>query len=106
MSHKWTANIIGALSDSAMAEVRRIIHKLPWAVSHDDMNVALKVFDYAEVLCGNVEADAWMQAFDEHYVLRVLLDSGDFHDYPHRADTLFDAPDPVRQLEGGPENAF
>ncbi|KAJ6586278.1 hypothetical protein DFH09DRAFT_910806 [Mycena vulgaris] len=152
MSHKWTANAIGTLSGSAMAEVRRIIDKLPWAVSHDNMNVALKafsqrmnnqshfisgcaytvwilplraalpldtnrilqvfraanclqVFDYAEVLYGNVEADARMQAFDEHYVLRVLLDLGDFHDYPHRADTLFDAPDPVRQLEGGPENA-
>ncbi|KAJ7466528.1 hypothetical protein FB451DRAFT_1485526 [Mycena latifolia] len=151
MSHKWTANSIGTLSDRAMDTVRELIHKLPWAITHDNLNVArrvysqrlnnqsqficgcaytiwcfpsraelplntnrvlqiyraencLEAFDFEEVLYGNPTADDRMQAFDEHYVLHVLLNSADFLDYPDRKDALFTPPPPVRQLEGGPEN--
>ncbi|KAJ7863951.1 hypothetical protein B0H14DRAFT_2574605 [Mycena olivaceomarginata] len=44
MSHKWTANAYGTLSDCAIAEVRALIHLLPWIISHDNLNVALRVF--------------------------------------------------------------
>ncbi|KAJ6616588.1 hypothetical protein B0H10DRAFT_2390875 [Mycena sp. CBHHK59/15] len=152
MSHKWTANAIGTLSDRAMKMVQRLIHIFPWIISHDNLNVALRVFsqrlnnqshfvsgcaytvwilpmraalpldmnrilqtfraenclepfDFADILYGDGIADDRMQAFDEHYVLHLLLDSPDFADYPNRADPIFAAPPPVNQLEGGPENA-
>ncbi|KAJ6499887.1 hypothetical protein DFH09DRAFT_945039 [Mycena vulgaris] len=44
MSHKWTANAYGTLSDSAMAAVRILIHEFPWVITHDNLNVALRVF--------------------------------------------------------------
>ncbi|KAJ6625547.1 hypothetical protein B0H10DRAFT_2430336 [Mycena sp. CBHHK59/15] len=152
MSHKWTANAIGTLSDRAMKMVQRLIHIFPWIISHDNLNVALRVFsqrlnnqshfvsgcaytvwilpmraalpldmnrilqtfraenclepfDFVDILYGDGIADDRMQAFDEHYVLRLLLDSPDFADYPNHADPIFAAPPPVNQLEGGPENA-
>ncbi|KAJ7722007.1 hypothetical protein B0H16DRAFT_1790019 [Mycena metata] len=66
----------------------------------------LEVFEYDLVLYGNEAADDRMQAFDEDYVLRLLLDSPDFADYPHLKDQLFDPPPAVWQLQGGPENAI
>ncbi|KAJ7168074.1 hypothetical protein C8R43DRAFT_1121280 [Mycena crocata] len=152
MSHKWTADAIGTLSDRAMKMVQKFIHIFPWIISHDNLNVALRVFsqrlnnqshfvsgcvytvwilpmraalppnmnrilqtfraerclevfDFAEILYGDEITDDRMQAFDEHYVLRLLLDSPDFADYRNRADPMFAAPPPVNQLEGGPENA-
>ncbi|KAF8152132.1 hypothetical protein K438DRAFT_2079445 [Mycena galopus ATCC 62051] len=134
-----------------MVRVRKLIHSLPWAVSHDNMNVPLRVFsqgltnqsqfvngcaytvwilplraalpldtnrilqafraenclevsDYTDVLYGDPEADAGLQAFDEHYVLRILLDSPDFGGYSERKDPLLNPPAPVFQLQGGPEN--
>ncbi|KAJ7762556.1 hypothetical protein B0H16DRAFT_1807104 [Mycena metata] len=44
MSHKWTADTYGTLSDVAMDEVRSAIHVFPWVITHDNMNVALRVF--------------------------------------------------------------
>ncbi|KAJ6616579.1 hypothetical protein B0H10DRAFT_2390855 [Mycena sp. CBHHK59/15] len=44
MSHKWTANAYGTLSGRAMEEVRALIHIFPWIISHDNLNVALRVF--------------------------------------------------------------
>ncbi|KAJ7817368.1 hypothetical protein B0H14DRAFT_2266321, partial [Mycena olivaceomarginata] len=44
MSHKWTANAYGTLWDHEIAEVRALIHLLPWIISHDNLNVALRVF--------------------------------------------------------------
>ncbi|KAJ7785521.1 hypothetical protein B0H14DRAFT_3584045 [Mycena olivaceomarginata] len=152
MSHKWTSNAVGTLSTRAMTTVQKRIHKSPWNVSHDNVNVALRVFsqrlnnqshfisgcaytiwilpdraalptgmnrllqtyraenclvvfEYDLVLYGNEAADDRMQAFDEAYVLRLLLDSPAFADYPHLNDHLFDPPPPVWQLQGGPENA-
>jgi hypothetical protein len=152
MSHKWTSNAVGTLSTRAMTTVQKRIHKSPWNVSHDNVNVALRVFsqrlnnqshfisgcaytiwilpdraalppgmnrllqtyraenclvvfEYDLVLYGNEAADDRMQAFDEAYVLRLLLDSPTFADYPHLNDHLFDPPPPVWQLQGGPENA-
>jgi hypothetical protein len=55
---------------------------------------------------GNEEADERMEAFNRHYVLSLLLNSPDFADYRNRGDKLFDAPPPVFQLKGGPENAI
>ncbi|KAF7334750.1 hypothetical protein MSAN_02373500 [Mycena sanguinolenta] len=66
----------------------------------------LQVFDYSTVLYGTPEADARMEAFDVHYVLRLLLNSPDFCDYNDRADPLFNPPPPVHQLQGGPENVI
>ncbi|KAK7006967.1 hypothetical protein R3P38DRAFT_3213764 [Favolaschia claudopus] len=51
-----------------------------------------QVFDFADVLYGNLEADDRMEAFNEHYVLRTLLNSPDFTGYPHRSDPLFNRP--------------
>ncbi|KAJ7930381.1 hypothetical protein B0H13DRAFT_2228277 [Mycena leptocephala] len=44
MSHKWTANAYGTLSDRAMEAVRAAIRLFPWLISHDNINVALRVF--------------------------------------------------------------
>ncbi|KAJ6566730.1 hypothetical protein B0H19DRAFT_1025346 [Mycena capillaripes] len=47
MSHKWAANAFGVLSDRAMHSVRKLIHKLPWNISHDNVDFPLRVFRYA-----------------------------------------------------------
>jgi hypothetical protein len=44
MSHKWTANAYGTLSDRAMEAVCTAIRLFPWLISHDNINVALRVF--------------------------------------------------------------
>lgn len=44
MSHKWTANAFGTLSDRAMEAVKLAIHRSPWHISHDNINVPLRVF--------------------------------------------------------------
>lgn len=122
MSHKWTSNAVGTLSTRAMTTVQKRIHINPWNVSHDNVNVPLRVFsqrinnqshfvsgcaytvwilpnraalppemnrllqtyraenclevfEYDLVLYGNEAADNRMEAFDEYYVLRLLLDS-------------------------------
>jgi hypothetical protein len=37
MSHKWTANAYGILSECAiMQEVRKVIQKFPFLISHDN----------------------------------------------------------------------
>ncbi|KAJ7259410.1 hypothetical protein C8J57DRAFT_1640173 [Mycena rebaudengoi] len=133
MSHKWTANAYGTLSARAMDEVRIVIQKFPWLISHNNMNVPLRVFsqrlnnqshfisgcaytfraqtclepfDFAEVLYGSEEADDRLEAFSEYHVLRLLLQSPDFVDYPHHADPLLKPPPSVHQLEGGEDNAI
>ncbi|KAJ7440734.1 hypothetical protein FB451DRAFT_1058621 [Mycena latifolia] len=44
MSHKWAAEAFGALSDSAMEEVRRLVQQLPWNISHDNVDFPLRVY--------------------------------------------------------------
>ncbi|KAK7018290.1 hypothetical protein R3P38DRAFT_2715514 [Favolaschia claudopus] len=44
MSHKWTAEALETLSDRAMDLVQQLIHLFPFAISHDNMNVPLRVF--------------------------------------------------------------
>jgi hypothetical protein len=44
MSHKWAANAYGELSDRAMKEVRVAIQTSPWHISHDNVNIPLRVF--------------------------------------------------------------
>ncbi|KAJ7666120.1 hypothetical protein DFH06DRAFT_1185974 [Mycena polygramma] len=151
MSHKWTANAYGTLSDRAMEEVRILIHLFPWLVSHDNMNVPLRVFsqrlnnqshfvsgcaytiwllplraalpvemnrtlqlhrtencgqvfDFSAVLYGDDAADDRIEAFNTSHVLRLLLDSPEFIDYPHLTDAQFASPPAVHQLLGGDEN--
>ncbi|KAF8137804.1 hypothetical protein K438DRAFT_2120327 [Mycena galopus ATCC 62051] len=115
-----------------MVRVRKLIHSLPWAVSHDNMNVPLRVFsqgltNQSQFVNGCAytvwilplraalpldtnrilqafRAENCLEAFDEHYVLRILLDSPDFGGYSERKDPLLNPPAPVFQLQGGPEN--
>ncbi|KAJ7849914.1 hypothetical protein B0H13DRAFT_1905974 [Mycena leptocephala] len=44
MSHKWTANAFGTMSGRAMEETRQLIHKLPWNITHDNVDFPLRVF--------------------------------------------------------------
>lgn len=44
MSHKWAANAYGTLSELKMKEVRLAIEKRPWTISHDNVNLPLRVF--------------------------------------------------------------
>ncbi|KAG5640236.1 hypothetical protein DXG03_009734 [Asterophora parasitica] len=44
MSHKWTANAIRHLSDRAMDAARLAISRNPWNISHDNVNIPLRVF--------------------------------------------------------------
>ncbi|KAG1806164.1 uncharacterized protein BJ212DRAFT_1282726 [Suillus subaureus] len=44
MSHKWAANVYGSLSSRAMEEVREDIQRLPWVISHDNVNIPMRVF--------------------------------------------------------------
>ncbi|KAK6978306.1 hypothetical protein R3P38DRAFT_3334310 [Favolaschia claudopus] len=44
MSHKWTAEALGTLSSRAMKLVQALIHIFPFAISHDNMNIARRVF--------------------------------------------------------------
>ncbi|KAK7007149.1 hypothetical protein R3P38DRAFT_2793024 [Favolaschia claudopus] len=103
MSHKWTAEALGTLSSRAMKLVQALIHIFPFAISHDNMNIARRVH-FAEVLYGSEEADDRMEEFTVDFVLHLLLDSPDFADYSHRSDPSFNHPPPVHQLPGGSEN--
>ncbi|KAJ7274776.1 hypothetical protein C8J57DRAFT_1177633 [Mycena rebaudengoi] len=152
MSHKWTANAYGQLSDSAMQDVRARIQKSPFSISHDNADFPLRVFsqrlhnqshfvsgvagtiwilparaalslqanrllqvhralacsemfDFADVLYGDPAADARMEAQNTHFVLRLLLDSPEFADYPGHGTAALDPPPPVHKLQTGPENA-
>ncbi|KAF8886747.1 hypothetical protein BD779DRAFT_1673049 [Infundibulicybe gibba] len=44
MSHKWTSNAIGILSERAMEQAKQAIQVSPWHISHDNVNVPLRVF--------------------------------------------------------------
>ena len=44
VSHKWAANAYGILSERAMQEVRKVIQKSPFLISHDNVNMPLHVF--------------------------------------------------------------
>ncbi|KAG1724660.1 hypothetical protein EDB19DRAFT_1644419 [Suillus lakei] len=44
MSHKWAANAYGSLSSHAMEEVREDIQRLPWIISHNNVNIPMRVF--------------------------------------------------------------
>ncbi|KAF9231156.1 hypothetical protein BU15DRAFT_82749 [Melanogaster broomeanus] len=44
MSHKWTANAYGTLAERAMEEARDDIQHLPWIISHDNVNLPMRVF--------------------------------------------------------------
>ncbi|EDR03412.1 uncharacterized protein LACBIDRAFT_331510 [Laccaria bicolor S238N-H82] len=44
MSHKWTANAYGELSEQAMRATCSEIKIYPWTISHDNVNIPLRVF--------------------------------------------------------------
>ena len=44
MSHKWTCNAIGKMSEKAMDEVNRLKDKYPWTLSYDNINIPFRVF--------------------------------------------------------------
>ncbi|KIK03028.1 hypothetical protein K443DRAFT_64105, partial [Laccaria amethystina LaAM-08-1] len=44
MSHKWTANAFGQLSEQAMRAACSEIKVRPWTISHDNVNIPLRVF--------------------------------------------------------------
>ncbi|KAF8224943.1 hypothetical protein L208DRAFT_450489 [Tricholoma matsutake] len=44
MSHKWAANAYRDLSELKMKEVQAVIHKLPWTITHNNVNLPLRVF--------------------------------------------------------------
>ena len=44
MSHKWAANAYGVLSDCAMERVRAVIRSSPWIITHDNVNILMRVF--------------------------------------------------------------
>lgn len=44
MSHKWTANAIGKLSHDAMERMKKDVRRLRWMISHDNMNLPMRVF--------------------------------------------------------------
>ena len=44
MSHKWAANAYAILSERAMQEVRKVIQGSPFLISHDNVNMPLRVF--------------------------------------------------------------
>ncbi|KAF8153869.1 hypothetical protein B0H34DRAFT_753337 [Crassisporium funariophilum] len=44
MSHKWASNAYGILSDRSMQEARKAIREYPWNMSHDNVNIPLRVF--------------------------------------------------------------
>ncbi|KAJ6479073.1 hypothetical protein C8R45DRAFT_1156601 [Mycena sanguinolenta] len=64
-----------------------------------------EVFDYAEVLYGNPTTDARMEEQDAYFILRQILDSPTFKDYPSHGSAAFDAPAPVHKLPTGPDTA-
>ena len=44
MSHKWTCNVIGKMSEKAMDEVNHLKDKYPWTLSYDNINIPFHVF--------------------------------------------------------------
>lgn len=44
MSHKWAANAYEILSLQAMNSTRAAIRRLPWHISHDNVNIPMRVF--------------------------------------------------------------
>ncbi|KAF9537692.1 hypothetical protein CPC08DRAFT_808667 [Agrocybe pediades] len=44
MSHRWAIDAYGTLSDRAMKEVQQAVLKKPWHISHDNVNIPLRVF--------------------------------------------------------------
>ncbi|KAJ7122658.1 hypothetical protein C8R43DRAFT_899695 [Mycena crocata] len=44
MSHKWTADAFGTLSERAMDTVRKLIHEMPWNITHDNVDFPLRVY--------------------------------------------------------------
>ena len=139
MSHKWTVNAYSHLADCAMASTRMAIHKSPWTISHDNVNIPLRVFaqrlhnqnhfvsgcattlwvlpqhaalprdtnrllqkfhaqnsgevfTFRDILYGNTEADLRIERQNTYRVLRILLDSPGFENYPGRADPILAPP--------------
>ncbi|KAJ6598563.1 hypothetical protein B0H10DRAFT_2167602 [Mycena sp. CBHHK59/15] len=131
MSHKWTADAFGLLSDCAMEEVCTLVLKLPWNITHDNANFPLRVFsqwlhnqshfissctatialhcdqmfNFSEILYGNSTADTRMEAQDAYFVLRLLIDSPAFKDWPGHGTAALDPPSPIHKLQTGLENA-
>ncbi|KAF8878326.1 hypothetical protein BD779DRAFT_1447822 [Infundibulicybe gibba] len=48
MSHKWTSNAYRTLSKHAMDALRQRIHEAPYIISHDNVNIPLRVFSQRE----------------------------------------------------------
>ncbi|KAF7291218.1 hypothetical protein MIND_01265300 [Mycena indigotica] len=44
MSHKWTVEALKGLSDTALHLIQQFIHLYPWLITHDNINLAMRVF--------------------------------------------------------------
>lgn len=44
MSHKWTAEAVGRISNRCMEEVVELMEKFQWLVSHDNLQIPFRVF--------------------------------------------------------------
>jgi hypothetical protein len=42
MSHKWATNAYDDLSKLKMREVQAVIHKLPWMITHNNVNLLVQ----------------------------------------------------------------
>ncbi|KAJ7904125.1 hypothetical protein B0H13DRAFT_2233915 [Mycena leptocephala] len=104
MSHKWTANAFGTISDRAMEKTRQLIHKLPWNITHDNR------LDNQSHFISGCAATVWIlpalhrtlhckEMFDfaeqdAFFILRLLLDSPDFKEYSGQGALALDPPKP------------
>lgn len=151
MSHKWTANALGHLSDRAMDAARIAVLHSPWTISHDNVNIPLRVFSqrlhnqnhfisgcaatlwvlpqhaalppdtnrllqkfraqnchnvfpFDDILYGDAEADVRIQKQYVYRMLRILLESPGFEDYPGCADPILGPPPAVHDLKCSPDN--
>lgn len=44
MSHKWTGNAVGRISEQSMKEMVQLMKIFPWIISHDNVQIPFRVF--------------------------------------------------------------
>lgn len=44
MSHRWVLDAYGKLSKNAMSKVQDVVKEYPWSISHDNVNLPMRVF--------------------------------------------------------------
>ncbi|KAJ7080894.1 hypothetical protein B0H15DRAFT_786779 [Mycena belliarum] len=64
MSHKWTAEAFGILSDSAIKDVQELVQKLPWNITHDNVDFPQRVYsqrlDNQSLFISGCAATVWV----------------------------------------------